>query len=338
MLVRFAKMPTKRKVSGQHSVGVNHPTTDQPVDINDGKVHKTWMITVNNYSEAEFENMKTWGGDATRLVIAKEVGASGTPHLQCRITWRKGKRFGAMKKLCPRGNLSVARIQDFSYEKKADSELIFEVDNRAPGARNDLVELLNAVKEGKSTKELWDEYPCTMARYPKLLAQYKADMQYVEPVIRTDGFKRKFIKNFTKTIVLYGSQGTGKTSYALAHFKKPLVIKKPDDLKLIDLSTDGLVFDDFNWEKVHRTEIIAMFDTQMGSSIGARYNDAYLRPRLPRFVTTNDRNLVESIWCKDGAIKRRMHSIFVSAGDLIDEAETETGWEKFDTQAEPVWD
>ena len=44
--------------------------------------------------------------------------------------------------------------------------------------------------------------------------------------------------------VLYGATSCGKSEYALAHFDRPCVIRRPDDLKRVSAHTDGLVFDD----------------------------------------------------------------------------------------------
>ena len=47
----------------------------------------------------------------------------------------------------------------------------------------------------------------------------------------------------SKSIVIQGASHVGKTQWALAHFKYPLLVSEMDDLKYISLRTDGLVFD-----------------------------------------------------------------------------------------------
>lgn len=49
-----------------------------------GPHQKNWCGTVNNYSEVDFDMLKGLfaSGVASYVVIGREVGQSGTPHLQ----------------------------------------------------------------------------------------------------------------------------------------------------------------------------------------------------------------------------------------------------------------
>ena len=55
--------------------------------------------------------------------------------------------------------------------------------------------------------------------------------------------------NLEKPVILYGKSDSGKTAFAKAHFKSPLLVKRQDDLKKITHMTDGIIFDDFNFVK-----------------------------------------------------------------------------------------
>ena len=57
--------------------------------------------------------------------------------------------------------------------------------------------------------------------------------------------------DLTQPVLLLGNSGMGKTEYAKAHGKYPLVISRLDDLKKITDNTDLLIFDDMcfdDWE------------------------------------------------------------------------------------------
>ena len=84
--------------------------------------------------------------------------------------------------------------------------------------------------------------------------------------------------NSSPEIVLQGASHVGKTQFALAHFKRPLLVTRMDDLKYISLSTDGLVFDQMRFThpedraKLNLTadELINLLDKEVSRSIGAR--------------------------------------------------------------------
>lgn len=94
--------------------------------------------------------------------------------------------------------------------------------------------------------------------------------------------------------VVHGEPGIGKTKFALSHFEHPLLISTIDDLKLISMRTDGLVFDDAVFNNPHSRglspeEMTHLLDVEHNRSISARYNDARIPKGMPRIFTTNSR-------------------------------------------------
>lgn len=71
---------------------------------------RAWCWTLNNYTEAEYENMKMGlhMNTVDKWIIGKEVGANGTNHLQGYYYFRNGKTFSTVKKICERAHWEKA--------------------------------------------------------------------------------------------------------------------------------------------------------------------------------------------------------------------------------------
>ena len=62
---------------------------------------RCWTWTLNNYTEEdEFELQSYFEKKAKFAIYGKEIGASGTPHLQGFTYYKNAKTFGDLKKLC----------------------------------------------------------------------------------------------------------------------------------------------------------------------------------------------------------------------------------------------
>ena len=114
-------------------------------------------------------------------------------------------------------------------------------------------------------------------------------------MIRHLHFKSGQLK--TKAIVIQGEPAIGKTQFMLAHFRYPLVVSEMDDLKMISLRTDGIVFDQMRFihledrTKLNVTadQMIKVLDIDTLRSIGARYHNARIPRGMPRVFITNRR-------------------------------------------------
>lgn len=114
-----------------------------------GKKAKHWCLTVNNYGDADicqFENIKE---SATYFIYGKEVGSSGTHHLQCYLAFKSQKTLAAVKKFWPTGHFEIANgtpEQASIYCKKDEDYIEWGV---LPKAQN--------VRGGEATKVMWEE-------------------------------------------------------------------------------------------------------------------------------------------------------------------------------------
>lgn len=68
-----------------------------------------WCFTINNYSEQEEKILHTYTAIFEKMIVGKETGENGTPHLQGYAYAKNAKTFAQMKKLFPRGHLEPAK-------------------------------------------------------------------------------------------------------------------------------------------------------------------------------------------------------------------------------------
>ena len=70
-----------------------------------------WCITLNNYSDDEYSSLKYFfsSNSSNIWIIGKEIGESGTPHLQIFCYFKDKVRFTAIKKICSRLHCEVSR-------------------------------------------------------------------------------------------------------------------------------------------------------------------------------------------------------------------------------------
>lgn len=110
--------------------------------------------------------------------------------------------------------------------------------------------------------------PCTI--------QYTLD-QFTEPRIPQEELA-------TKTIVLIGTTWLGKTKYAKAHFKNPVVIRSGGDYFQINPTTDGIIFDDMEICKWTPSYLKTIVDLKVTGRQKIKYGLIYLPEGVPRII------------------------------------------------------
>lgn len=79
-----------------------------PKVVDHGPKVRSWMVTINNYTQVDEEQLKGLVGtlDAKYVVYGYEVApTTGTPHLQAWVYFSNARHMGGVKKLLPRANL-----------------------------------------------------------------------------------------------------------------------------------------------------------------------------------------------------------------------------------------
>jgi len=141
---------------------------------------KNWCFTLNNYTPMDVDRLAAAHVDIEYLIFGREVGASGTPHLQGTVCFRSRKRLQQVKAHVGEAHCSVTRYltQSIEYCKKDGSftEVGIVPADQRKGERSDLEEFKNSVKEGVTNiVELREAHSSVCALYPRFVDQYIED-------------------------------------------------------------------------------------------------------------------------------------------------------------------
>lgn len=170
-------------------------------------------FTLNNYTEEEYESVINW--ECQYLIVGKEVGENGTPHLQGYVEWNNSKRFSVLKNLNPRihwENRKGTANQASDYCKKSDEKAFIKGTISKQGKRSDLTECCDAIKARVPIREIAINYPETFVRYYRgfdrldyEVSDHRTEAPYVE--------------------WRYGKAGVGKTHGAIEKHKDSYYMK-----------------------------------------------------------------------------------------------------------------
>jgi len=170
------------------------------------KPSRTWEIVINNYTDKDIEWLNEL--ECNKILVAKEIGEQGTPHLQGRITFKRNYRLTQLKKLHAGAHWEVTMASsDWNYCKKVDSEIIINKDLREPGSRTDLVEHKDNIMAGQNVSEI-------VLNQPMLYHQYGRTFEKIEDLRLATEFRTKM----TLCDWVYGGTGSGKSHYAFKDF------------------------------------------------------------------------------------------------------------------------
>ena len=180
---------------------------------------KHWCFTINNYTEEDLSHLETVPCDY--IIYGKEVGESGTPHLQGYIALLNRKTLGWLKKtIHPTAHFEIKRgkvSEALNYCKK-DGDFI---------------------ERGEAPPEQTAKADETRAKYQKIISAARAgDMFYVEDQHPTVFLQYNRVLNslytcddtirpYTRGIWIHGPSGSGKTSGVLACLNNGFYEKPP---------------------------------------------------------------------------------------------------------------
>ncbi len=213
-----------------------------------------WCFTYNNYTDDDVERIKSIPEEKYRyLIFGREVGESGTPHLQGYIFARgHAWRMAAVKKLIGDGaHLAVARgsaKDNKTYCSKQDTEYfeagILPADGT--GARNDIGEAIEVLREGGMDAVAADA-PREFVKYHRGLRELKQQWN-----------RKRGRDGELRAVWLYGGTGVGKSFMArkiAGAFSLEYYTKEPDKW----------------WDGYEEEKIVIMDDFRSG-----HYNFVYM--------------------------------------------------------------
>ena len=165
---------------------------------------RDWCFTLNNYTNEEYDVIHTLDSSQYQYIVyGKEVGDSGTPHLQGYIYFTNAKSMNAVKKLIgKRSHLEKALgtpQQAATYCKKDNDYVEQGIIPVKQGKRTDLEQIKDMVREGKTMNDVIDVAKNYQAiRSAELVLKYKENKRNWKPYVKW----------------IWGESGSGKTRYA----------------------------------------------------------------------------------------------------------------------------
>lgn len=173
------------------------------------------------------------------------------------------------------------------------------------GQRMDLEQYYLDIKSGKSLKQIADNNPQCFIKYPNAINRIRKLFEDpIEIKYKLTDFNQPPC-DLSKSVLICGESGIGKTHFALAHFNSPLWVKHIDDLgNFSKYDHDGIVFDDLNFE--HRFDALNLVEMEFPTAIHIRYTVAYLPKGTKRIFTFNSENLFKVLPEQESALARRL--------------------------------
>lgn len=173
-----------------------------------------WCITINNYGDADLCQFENTQQLATYYIYGKEVGDSGTSHLQCYIVFKTAKSLATLKKIWPTGHFEhkydkSTPLQASDYCKKDGEFMEFGILPEAQ-SRNG----------GDATKHKWEEIKIAaqQGRLEDIPAQvYVGHYKNLKQIKFDNMAKSKDLKK-PCGLWIHGESGVGKSYYARTHF------------------------------------------------------------------------------------------------------------------------
>lgn len=277
---------------------------------------KYWCFTINNYTAEDEARLRALTeGEvprATYIVFGREVGESGTPHLQGYVELPLRLRLTQLKRLLGdrahverrRGTAQQAR--DYCTKDGSVTEQ-GSISTPKPGKRTDLDRALDDIRAGCSVQDLWTDHTGAMVRYSRGLIEAHARLapKVVSGAYTLESFRVRLPAFDGRSLLAIGASGIGKTQLALATYPKALFVTHIDQLKeFVEGEHEAIIFDDMSFRHLPRTAQIHLVDQDQPRAIHVRYGVATIPAKTPKVFLSNVEDVFDLM---DKAIARRLH-------------------------------
>lgn len=165
---------------------------------------RAYCFTLNNYTDLEYTAIQEI--DCRYLCVGREVGDSGTPHLQGYIYFDNPRSFNSVKKLLGvRTHIEIAKgspLQASNYCKK-DGSFLEKGEIPQQGQRSDIQSVRDAINAGQGMRQIVE----TATSYQSIKCA-EAILKYKE-----------VHRNWKPEVIwVFGRSGTGKTRWTYDHY------------------------------------------------------------------------------------------------------------------------
>lgn len=233
--------------------------------------------------------------DLTYLIWQVEkCPETGRIHRQGYVQFaRKCRGIKKLQDLIGPCNVSVARgslEQNRAYCTKEASrtEGPWEVGTpKTAGQRSDLASFRDAIKSGKSEKRLLEDHPNEFFKYYRSIPYIRSlTREVMPPKYKLTDYNHEPV-DLSIAWLFVGKSGMGKTHFALAHFKNPLLVTHLDQLGHLTSDHDGIVIDDLDFRHCPFPQIVNLLDMETDRHVHIRYQTALIPAGTKRIFTSN---------------------------------------------------
>lgn len=282
---------------------------------------RAFCFTINNPTDSDWdalEECQTQIPQTIKYVVYQlEQGTNHTPHVQGYIYFVHPR--ASISRMFPRAHIEKARgtpEQNKAYCTKEESRHPLDEDQEPEdhgpwefgdlpkqGARTDIAEYLDAVKDGKSDYVLFNEYPEQFAKYYKATDRIRSTAMPVKKVP-------------PHVVCLYGKTGSGKSSLVWDSFDEDQIYSVPSQSSGTQFF-DGyfnqpiVLFDDY-YGQIRPGELLKLLD-RYPYRVQTKGSTVQWTPRMIIFTS----NVHPKKWYRSNvpkevrkAIKRRFHYVW----------------------------
>lgn len=253
---------------------------------------KRWCFTLNNPTDQESIDPAI----TDYMVVGDEVGEEGTRHFQGYVIFKKEYYLTGVKKLLPRAHWEVAKGSPEQNRKYCTKDGNFGESGQIPGKKEKekdqtYAEALNADSYREGLTIVKAAKPRDYCLYGDAIERNlkKAKTRPYVSKYSMDQFNRGPLA-LNKTVLLCGPSNIGKTHYAAAHFKNPLICSHIDKLKQLSPDNDGIIFDDMSFKHWPVESVIHLVDQEFEREINIRYGTTIIPANTPKIFTHNTKN------------------------------------------------
>lgn len=258
--------------------------------------------------EERMDKLKLYEEHVDWYVGQEEVGSNGFEHIQLMFGYNNARKLSTVQIKLPDGNnvevvknaIAAYKYCTDEYKRNGNMVQYGEVPEFSK-TKTDVNALVGRAKETGNTLEalqLIEQENITyyIAQSAKLRIYFtqlfdKPDLGLYE----LSSFTRPPISFDTcKVWIFVGETNLGKTQFALAHFKAPVLVRcKQDYVRYKDNVTDGLVLDDIGFRTWRPETLLHTVESETAVTFDVKYGSVRIPANMPRIICINT---MEAFW------------------------------------------